>query len=268
MLPDPQLDDHRAVVRELIPDGFVGLAVGDLAERGAVDLGEDSPVDDEVIDELGERMIPAADQHVLRQRGQVRVGGLAIVEVGPDPIAWLGEAAVEVAEHDERPRPLRRLVMWNPRFTRDHYSRSTTTGRSDAIAPCRECHDTGLGFISATVPGSRSRHYFRQLGKSLSMDAPALRKREELVTVRLETEKSSKLIKHVTETRGGGEGFEPACGPVALLHAPMILLEMIIQVAVGPVHHPISEDITNHAWVGVVAIRDDPVGCHPSHRPG
>jgi hypothetical protein len=38
-LADPQLDDHRAVVRDLIPDRFIALAVGDVAEGGAIDLG-------------------------------------------------------------------------------------------------------------------------------------------------------------------------------------------------------------------------------------
>jgi hypothetical protein len=60
------------------------------------------------------------------------------------------------------------------------------------------------------------------------MDAPALRKREGLVTVQLGTEKRSQLIKEATETRGGGEGFEPICGPVPLLDAPMVLFDMVV----------------------------------------
>jgi hypothetical protein len=64
------------VVGELVPDGFIGLAVSDLAERGAIDPGQHPPVDDEVIDEFGERVVPAAEGHVLRQRGEVGVGGL------------------------------------------------------------------------------------------------------------------------------------------------------------------------------------------------
>jgi len=51
------------------------------------------------------------------------------------------------------------------------------------------------------------------------MDAPALLKREGLVAVRLGAEKASDLIKDATETCGGGEGFEPAHGPVALFKA-------------------------------------------------
>jgi hypothetical protein len=36
------------VVRNVIPHRCVGLAVGDLAERAAIDPGHDPPVDDEV----------------------------------------------------------------------------------------------------------------------------------------------------------------------------------------------------------------------------
>ena len=99
------------------------------------------------------------------------------------------------------------------------------------------------------------------------MDAPALRKREGLVAVRLGAEKASDLIKDATETCGGGEGFEAAHGPVALFNAPMVLLEMIVQVAVGPVHHAVPGDLPNGAWVSIVAIGGDPVGRLPGHRP-
>src|SRR5262245_25616291 len=46
-LPDPQLNEHRTVVGELIPDRFALLAVVHLAERGAIDPGQDPAVDDE-----------------------------------------------------------------------------------------------------------------------------------------------------------------------------------------------------------------------------
>lgn len=65
---------------------------------------------------------------------------------------------------------------------------------------------------------------FPSVGKSLSMDAPALLTRARLVAVRLWAEKGSDLIKDSAETRSGGERFEPAHGTVALLHAQMILL--------------------------------------------
>jgi hypothetical protein len=73
-----------------------------VTKRGAIDPGQDPPVDDEVIDELGERIIPATDGHLLRQRGEIGGSGLAVVEVGPDPVVRLGEPAIEVAQHDER----------------------------------------------------------------------------------------------------------------------------------------------------------------------
>jgi hypothetical protein len=99
------------------------------------------------------------------------------------------------------------------------------------------------------------------------MDVPAVCKRNELFSVQLETEKGSDLIGGVAETRGGGEGFEPACGPAALLDAPMVLLHMAVHVAVRPARHPVPEDGPNGPRVGVVAIGGDAVGRHPGQRP-
>jgi len=98
------------VVGELVLDRLIGLALGDLAEGGTVDPGQLPPVDDDVVDALGEGVIPAADRHVLGQRGEVGVRRLAVVEVGPDSLIGLGDAAVEVPEHDGRQRSLRRHV--------------------------------------------------------------------------------------------------------------------------------------------------------------
>jgi hypothetical protein len=78
-LPDPQLDEHRIVVGNLISDGFVGLAVSDLTEGRAIDQGQDPPLDDNIINELGERIVPAADGHLLSERGEIGVRRLAIV---------------------------------------------------------------------------------------------------------------------------------------------------------------------------------------------
>jgi hypothetical protein len=111
-------------------------------------------------------------------------------------------------------------------------------------------------------------YHAHQLGKPVLMDGPALCERNGLVTVRLGTEKCSDLIKDAAEIRSGAEGFEPACGPVALLDAPMILLEVIIQVAVRPMRHPISKDVPNGAWIGIMAIGGDAVWDHAGHRPG
>jgi hypothetical protein len=54
------------------------------------------------------------------------------------------------------------------------------------------------------------------MSTSLSMDAPALLKREELVTVGPGAEERAELIKDATETHSRGKGFEPSGGPVAL----------------------------------------------------
>jgi hypothetical protein len=54
------------------------------------------------------------------------------------------------------------------------------------------------------------------------MDAPTLCKREGMVAVRQGAEKRSDFVEAVTETRGGGEGFEPACGPVSLFETPKV----------------------------------------------
>jgi hypothetical protein len=65
------------------------------------------------------------------------------------------------------------------------------------------------------------------VGISLSIDAPALLKREELVTVRLGAEKCSDLVEDGAETCGCGEGFEPARGPVPLFDPPMTLFQKV-----------------------------------------
>ena len=100
------------------------------------------------------------------------------------------------------------------------------------------------------------------------MDGPALRKRNRLVTVRLGTEECSDLIKDKAEPRSGGEGFEPAHRPKALLESAMILLQMILQIAVGPVRHPVPKDGPNGAWTGIMAIGGDAVWDHAGYRPG
>jgi hypothetical protein len=100
------------------------------------------------------------------------------------------------------------------------------------------------------------------------MDRPALRKRNRLVTVRLGTEECSDLIKDKAEPRSGGEGFEPAHRPKALLDSAMILLQMILQIAVGPVRHPVPKDVPNSAGVGLLAIGGDAVWDDAGHDPG
>jgi hypothetical protein len=100
------------------------------------------------------------------------------------------------------------------------------------------------------------------------MDVPTLRQREGLVAVRLRAEKGAELIKDVTETCSHRKGFEPSSGSEALLHSPMVLLQMVVEIAVGPVHHLVAKDGSDGTRVGVMAIRGDPLGRHTSHRPG
>jgi hypothetical protein len=96
-LLDPELDDDWAVIRELIPDGLVRLAVGHLPERAAVHPGHHPRVNDDMVNKLRERVVPAAHRHVLSERGEIRIGPFAVIQVGPDPIARLGRG-VEYAQ--------------------------------------------------------------------------------------------------------------------------------------------------------------------------
>jgi hypothetical protein len=99
------------------------------------------------------------------------------------------------------------------------------------------------------------------------MDVPAVRKRHGLFAVQLGTENSSDLIKSEAEARGYGAGCEPACGLVAWLDAPMVLLQMVVEMVVGPVRHLVPKDMPNGARVGVVAVGGHAVGRHRGHRP-
>jgi hypothetical protein len=54
-------------------------------------------------------------------------------------------------------------------------------------------------------------------------------------------EQGTDLVEEATETRRRGKGFEPTHGTVPLLDASMILFQMVIQVAVRPVQHPIPK---------------------------
>jgi hypothetical protein len=65
------------------------------------------------------------------------------------------------------------------------------------------------------------------------MDGTALRKRNGLDRLRLGAEECSDLIKDKAETGSGGEGFEPAHRPIALLDSAMVLLQIVVQIAVG-----------------------------------
>jgi hypothetical protein len=112
------------------------------------------------------------------------------------------------------------------------------------------------------------RHHSHQVNESLAMEAPALLKCERFVAVRLGAEKRSDLVKDVAETRSGGKRFEAAHGSAALLHTPMILLQMVIQIAVRPVDHEVPEDIPDGTRVRVMTIRGNTVWGQPGHVRG
>jgi hypothetical protein len=112
-------------------------------------------------------------------------------------------------------------------------------------------------------PGVRGCYHPHQWGKLLPLDAAALCEREVLVATRLQSEKGPNLVEEVAEARGRSKGFEPTCRSVALLDAPMILLQMMIQVAVRSVHYAVPEDVANGTRVGIMAIRGDMVRVTP-----
>ena len=66
---------------------------------------------------------------------------------------------------------------------------------------------------------------------------------------------------------GGVPVLEPAHEAIPLLDAAMILFQVVVYVAVGPVQYLVPEDLPNRAWVDVVAISGDPVGYQAGHRP-
>jgi hypothetical protein len=90
---------------------------------------------------------------------------------------------------------------------------------------------------------------------------------EALIAVSLRLQKGTNLIEDLTETPSGVKGFESTHGLVLLFDSAMVLLQMIVQVAVRPVHHPLPENVPIGARVGITAIGRDAVRRHPSHRP-
>jgi hypothetical protein len=85
---------------------------------------------------------------------------------------------------------------------------------------------------------------------------------------RLRPEEGTDFVEDATEACRGGEGFEPTHGPRALFDAPVILFQMVVKMAVGPVCRPSSEDVANGPRIGIVAIGGDPVRDSPGYYPG
>ena len=99
------------------------------------------------------------------------------------------------------------------------------------------------------------------------MDAAAFCEGEVLVVTRLRPEKGTDLVEDTTEACCGGEGSKPARRAIPLFNAPMILFQMVIEIAMRPVGHPPPEDVADGTWVGVMAIGGGALRCHPGHRP-
>src|SRR2546421_230615 len=66
------------------------------------------------------------------------------------------------------------------------------------------------------------------------------------------------FIEGTAEARGLGHAAEPTHGGIALLDATVILLQSIVEGAVGPVKHVTAQGLADGTRVGVM-----PIGCHP-----
>jgi hypothetical protein len=115
--------------------------------------------------------------------------------------------------------------------------------------------------------GLRCRHQAHQVGEPLLMNGSSLREGERLIAVGLGAQKGSHLVEQAAEARSHGAMFEPAHGAIPLFDPAMILLQMVIQVSIGPMLHLVPEDMANGTWVRIVTIRGDALRGHASARP-
>jgi hypothetical protein len=83
------------------------------------------------------------------------------------------------------------------------------------------------------------------LGETLLVDCSSLLEGKELIAVRPGTEEGSYFVEQATEAHRRGAAFEPAHRPIPLFDSSMILLQMVIQVAVGPVCDLVPEHMAN-----------------------
>ena len=87
---------------------------------------------------------------------------------------------------------------------------------------------------------------------------PAVVGGNRLVAVYTGSEKASQFIEASTERPGGQNALEPKHRLVSALDATMILLDPIIEVAIGLMPYFVAEFSPDRPWVAVV-----PVGCDP-----
>jgi hypothetical protein len=85
--------------------------------------------------------------------------------------------------------------------------------------------------------------------------------------MRLRTQEGADLIEDTTEACSGGAMLKSTHGTGALFNAAMVLLQVIVQVASGPMGHLRSEHSTDRPWIAIMPIGRDPVGRPSGHGP-
>jgi hypothetical protein len=99
------------------------------------------------------------------------------------------------------------------------------------------------------------------------MDSSLLLEGEGLIAVGRRAKERTDLIEQATEARSRAAMSEPAHRSIPLLDAAMILLQMVIQVAIGPVDDLLPEHCADRSWIGVMPIGRDPGRPHTRHGP-
>ena len=80
-----------------VPIVLVLLAIRHMAERRNIEPLGRTLVEQDVVNELWELIVAAADGHVLCRRNEVRVRRSAVIELGPYQIVVLHQPSIEVA---------------------------------------------------------------------------------------------------------------------------------------------------------------------------
>jgi hypothetical protein len=115
--------------------------------------------------------------------------------------------------------------------------------------------------------GLRCHHEAHQVSEPLLMNGASLLEGEGLMAARLRAEIRTYLVEQAAEPRSRGVTFEPAHRPIPWFDPAMILLQMVSQVAIGPMRHCFPEHGADRAGVGVMSIRRDAVRGHAGACP-
>jgi hypothetical protein len=105
------------------------------------------------------------------------------------------------------------------------------------------------------------------LGEPCLLDRPPLRQGEGLVAVHLRTENGADRIEDSAEARRGGAVLKPRQRAVTLVDPSMILLQMVMQGALGPVAELCPEHRAERPRIGVMPLSRDPGRRHPRDGP-